>query len=377
MSESRPNRQQILEMMNGFRPACVIGAAAELDLWTALGGQSLSAEQLAEKLHADLRATTILLDAVAALGLLEKRDIHYSVPPDLRGWLVEDSPETILPMLRHAMTILRSWSQLAWVAKSGIPAPRSRAFAGRRPIARASSPPCTSFPVRWPTNWCRSSARRSSAVCSTWAAPRARGRWRFSARCPPPRPRSSTCPTPSSKPGIGWPAREFADRVTLVAGDFYADDLPGGADFAWVSAICHQHSRRHNRELFAKVFRALAPGGRIAMRDVVMEPSRTGPREGALFAINMLVNTDSGGTFTFDEYAEDLQIRRLRESAVAGEARGDELGGRGGKAVGDHDEETTGSTVNDTKAAGTSAGGATRESDSRVSVQAARPARGR
>ena len=48
---------------------------------------------------------------------------------------------------------------------------------------------------------------------------------------------------------------EFADRVTLVAGDFYVDELPDGADFAWVSAICHQHSRRHNRELFAKVFR--------------------------------------------------------------------------------------------------------------------------
>ncbi len=38
-----------------------------------------------------------------------------------------------------------------------------------------------------------------------------------------------------------------------------------------------------------------------------MEPDRTTPREGALFAVNMLVNTDSGGTFTFDEYAEDLR----------------------------------------------------------------------
>ncbi len=99
---------------------------------------------------------------------------------------------------------------------------------------------------------------------------------------------------------------EFADRVSLVAGDFYADELPQGADFAWLSAICHQHSRRHNRELFAKVFHALAPGGRIALRDVVMEPDRVTPREGALFAVNMLVNTDKGGTFTFDEYAEDL-----------------------------------------------------------------------
>jgi hypothetical protein len=39
----------------------------------------------------------------------------------------------------------------------------------------------------------------------------------------------------------------------------------------------------------------------------VMEPNRTVPREGTLFAVNMLVNTDSGGTFTFDDYAEDLK----------------------------------------------------------------------
>ena len=91
--------------------------------------------------------------------------------------------------------------------------------------------------------------------------------------------------------GSGWPARSFPRRVRLVAGDFYVDELPGGADFAWLSAICHQHSRRHNRELLAKVWRALTPGGQIAIRDVVMEPSRTRPRDGALFAINMLVNT--------------------------------------------------------------------------------------
>ena len=80
---------------------------------------------------------------------------------------------------------------------------------------------------------------------------------------------------------------EFESRVTLAAGDFYVDNLPAGADFAWVSAICHQHSRRHNRELFAKVYQALAPSGRIAIRDIVMEPCHTQPRDGALFAINI------------------------------------------------------------------------------------------
>ena len=112
-------------------------------------------------------------------------------------------------------------------------------------------------------------------------------------------------------------ATQFAGRVKLTAGDFYVDDLPDGADFAWVSAICHQHSRRHNRELFAKVQKVLVPGGRIALRDVVMEPCRTRPPEGALFAINMLVNTESGGTYTFEEYAEDLRSAGFEDPRLA------------------------------------------------------------
>ena len=96
-------------------------------------------------------------------------------------------------------------------------------------------------------------------------------------------------------------------RVTLVAGDFYTDPLPQGADFAWVSAIVHQNSREQNRALFAKVYAALDFGGRIAIRDIVMEPTRTAPRAGALFAINMLVHTPGGGTFTLAELDEDLR----------------------------------------------------------------------
>ena len=100
---------------------------------------------------------------------------------------------------------------------------------------------------------------------------------------------------------------EMRDRIELVPGDFYRDELPGGADLVWLSAIVHQHSRRHNRELFAKAYRALDHGGRIAIRDAVMEPDHTAPLFGALFAVNMVVNTESGGTFSFEELAEDLR----------------------------------------------------------------------
>jgi predicted O-methyltransferase YrrM len=98
----------------------------------------------------------------------------------------------------------------------------------------------------------------------------------------------------------------LTDRVTLVEGDYYNDALPEGADLAWLGAICHQNSRQQNRDLFTKVHTALADDGIVVIRDVIMESCHTSPAGGALFAVNMLVATEAGGTYTFDEYREDL-----------------------------------------------------------------------
>jgi len=83
----------------------------------------------------------------------------------------------------------------------------------------------------------------------------------------------------------------LTDRVTLVEGDYYTDALPEGADLAWLGAICHQNSRQQNRD----------------------HPARTSPVGGALFAVNMLVATEGGGTYTFDEYRQDLHAAGFTE----------------------------------------------------------------
>ena len=80
--------------------------------------------------------------------------------------------------------------------------------------------------------------------------------------------------------------------------------------------IVHQNSRSQNRALFANVGQALGPGGRIVLRDILMEPNRIQPVAGALFALNMLVATEGGGTFTFQELAEDLASAGFTQAAV-------------------------------------------------------------
>ena len=100
----------------------------------------------------------------------------------------------------------------------------------------------------------------------------------------------------------------LADRVDLAPGDYNGDNLPGGHDLALLSAIVHQNSHEQNVALYKNIYGALDPGGRIIVRDYAMSRDRTQPSSGALFAINMLVNTEGGNSYTFDEIQEGLEI---------------------------------------------------------------------
>ena len=296
----------VLEMARSYQPALVLAAAADLDLFSALATGPLSAEAVARQRACDLRAVTTLLDALTALGLLDKPGGNYSLASGVEDCLTAGGTQSVLAMAQHQANCLRRWAQLAHVIQSGRPAERLPSVRGEQgdlesfigAMDNVSAPAADDVigaiqPLQF------KHVLDVGGASGTWTAA-------FLRVCP------TGIATLFDLPEVIPLARQrlaaagLAERVRLVAGDFMKDPLPAGADLAWVSAIVHQNSRAQNRELFAKVFASLAPGGRIAIRDLVMEPSRTQPVAGALFAINMLVATEGGGTFTFDELRDDL-----------------------------------------------------------------------
>jgi len=298
--------QEVLDFSRSYQPACILTAAAALDVFTPLHAKPMTAGALAGVLDTDPRATTILLDALAALQFLSKQGEEYSVSEDVAELLSEQSADNVLPMLRHISNCLGRWAQLPKVVKTGKCAETSpsvrgteadrEAFIGgmnniSRPIAAGV------IDKIQPTGF--------RHMLDVGGGP---GTWSIAFLRAAPQARVTLFDLPEV---ISIAGRQFAragltDRVRLVEGDFYTDALPEGADLIWLGAICHQNSRQQNRNLFSKVHTAIADGGAAIIRDVVMDPSHTSPPGGALFAINMLVGTEAGGTYSFDEYKEDL-----------------------------------------------------------------------
>jgi precorrin-6B methylase 2 len=248
----------------------------------------------------------ILLDALVAIRLVRKRGNRYVLPAAAVPFLTADGADSVLAMAQHQANCLRRWAQLARVVQTGCPAPRM-------PSVRGSTGDTAAF-IGAMHNI---SAPEADRVIEAVQPLRFRhlldvggasGTWTiaFLRACP-----SGTATLFDLPLVIPMARRRFravglSQRTKCVSGDFMADSLPRGADLAWVSAIVHQNSRAQNRALFANIFAALTPGGVIAIRDILMNATRTRPVAGALFALNMLVATEGGGTFTFGELREDL-----------------------------------------------------------------------
>jgi len=297
---------ELIEKVRGFQGACVIAAAAELDVFTVFRGKPATADALAGRIRSDPRATAVLLDALVALDLLEKRGDTYHVPPEMAELLTEDAPTNVLPAVRHQANCLRRWAELARVVKAGLPAERTPSIRGEAGDCEAFIGAMDNFNASMaPQVIQRLSSLRFQRLLDVGGAS---GTWTIAFLRAVPDATAVLFDLPQVIPLARQRLTRagLIDRVTLVSGDFYTDPLPGGADFAWLSAIVHQNSRPQNRDLYAKIHAALAAGGVLAIRDVVMDASHTQPAGGALFAVNMLVATKGGGTFTLDQFKQDL-----------------------------------------------------------------------
>ncbi|MHC1763686.1 MAG: methyltransferase [Verrucomicrobiia bacterium] len=317
MENLRWTAESLLELGRSYQAAAVFAAAADLELFDAVASRPKTAPELARALRAEARGLAILLDALVAIGLLRKQEGRYGLAPGVETWLTSESPKSILPMAQHQANCMRNWVQLARVVRSGSPAERMPSVRGEDGDQEAFIGAMHSISA--PAADGVIAALRPFRFAHLLDVGAASGTWTMAFLRKRPAARATLFDLPEVIPMARrrLKARGYLNRVSLAAGDYNKDALPRGADLAWVSAIVHQNSRAQNRALFGRVFRALEPGGSIALRDILMEADRTRPVAGALFAVNMLVATEGGGTFTFEELRADLESAGFEQVKLA------------------------------------------------------------
>jgi hypothetical protein len=239
--------------------------------------------------------------------VIVKQDEQYSISPELAPFLGEAFPQSVMAVLRHQANCLRRWSRLPWTVHSGKPEYPGPSIRGED-ADKASFIEAMHVVSRDVADKLVQEINPGGVRCVLDLGG-ASGSWTWAWLKAEPQSRAIIFDLPHVIPMARecFATSPFADRVELCAGDFYTDDLPKGADLAWVSAIIHQNSPDQNRTLYRRIAAALEPQGWIYIRDIVMEPSRTAPVAGALFSVNMLSATEGGKSYCWTEIQEDLQ----------------------------------------------------------------------
>lgn len=300
-------KPDIIDDVRNFMKSRVILSAAELDFFSKLDGNFVSAKELAEMLGLNERATTRILDCLVTYDLLEKENNRYRITKK-GAHLSSMNPESVLPMIKHMNVIWNNWSRLTDVIKKGTnsnlkPVVDSESKEDRDAFIGAMHVAAKHISAKIADTYDLSSFKKLLDIGG--------GSGAYTIAFLKKNPQLNAVifdlkgVIPIAKEKIG--ENNFLDRVDFVVGDFYVDDLPSGCDISLLSAIIHQNSPQQNVELYRKIYHALDPGGTLIIRDHIMDESRINPPAGALFALNMLVNTQAGDTYTFREVKDTLK----------------------------------------------------------------------
>jgi len=312
--------EELNEMIRAFMPSRVVLTALELDLFSAVASGA-SAEQVAQKIHADTRATEMLLNALSSLKLLEKREETFFNTPESARFFQEGSPDNARNGLIHTAHIWHRWSTLTDCVRAGTLVETGRREGSWVPAFIAAMD--------------RNAKERTAAVVKAAGGTEIKrmldlggGSAAYSIAFVQATPGLQSVildlaeVVPLAQENIRKAG--FAERISARAGDMLRDPLGENYDLILASAICHMFSPEENRRLFQRTFGALAAGGRLVVQDFILEPSKTAPRVAALFSLNMLVGTRAGSSYSEPEYTSWLRdagfadVRRVRLPGSAG-----------------------------------------------------------
>jgi acetylserotonin N-methyltransferase len=319
-----PDPAIVLDLLEAFRRSKAMFAAVSLGIFDALDSGPTPLSDLARKLELNADALERLLDACVGLGLLAKRHDRYENTPVASAYLMTASPERLTGYVNYSNDVLwKLWGHLEdavregthrWRQAHGLEGPifahffrsdeaKREFLMGMHGLGMISSPQVVGAfdlsPFRRMVDLGGATGHFAIAACERW-----------------PELRAVVFDLPDAVPlaqeVIG--ATSVADRVEVVAGDFFSDPLPEGDLFA-LGRILHDWTEAKILALLGRIYERLAPQGAVLIVEKLLLDDKLGPRSAQMQSLNMLVCTE-GKERTLGEY--EVLLQRVGFQDVSG-----------------------------------------------------------
>lgn len=293
----------LLNLSFSFAAERVLSTAVQLGVFTALAQGNRTAAAAARATQCSLRGITMLLNALAGFELLRKQDGSYALTPLSERYLVKGSPD-YLGQMWETNRLWELWGQLAEAVRTGRPG----IAVNQQQQAEAF------FPVLVRSLHVQNRVK-AQALARQLAAGR-KGMQGIDIACGSGIWGIAVC---EADPEARFVAQDFPavldltrqylrrhgveKRYEFLPGNLREVDLGREKyDLALLGNIVHSEGETSSRSLFQRLHAALRPQGRVAIVDMVPNDARTGPVFPLVFALNMLVATEQGSTYTLAEY---------------------------------------------------------------------------
>jgi hypothetical protein len=335
MSSVEPNPSHIMQVGMGFWASKTVLSAVELELFTQLGDEAMTGEEIGERLGLHPRAIYDFLDTLVALLLLERdgegSDGRYRNTAETAAFLDKGSPAYVGGILEMCNARLyQFWGDLTEALQTGKPQNEIK-HTGKPMFDELYSDPARLEQFMDAMQGIslgnvhalaeKVDFSKYDTVCDVGGAT---GQlcMVLAERHPHLRCTSYDLPVVAPIAEKAIAAAGLTDRVATASGDFFADPLPR-ADVITMGLILHDWNLDRKMHLIRAAYEALPEGGAFIIIENLIDDARRENAFGLMMSLNMLIEFGDAFDFTGSDFAgwcREVGFREVEILPLAGPA---------------------------------------------------------
>jgi ubiquinone/menaquinone biosynthesis C-methylase UbiE len=307
--------ERIYQFAFAYAPPLVLEAAIRHHLFDVLDSGPKSLEEICEATGASRRGLSAILNFLVGFDFLRKQGERFALAPESAAFLVSTKPGFQGGLIRHTSEqLLPNWLKLTEVVATGRPA---AAVNQQGPGSEFFQEFVNDiFPMSYHVAQELAQHLALAGPVSVLDLAAGSGVWGIALAQSSPQVRVTAVDWHGVIPVTRKTVARFglSEQFSFHEGDLQEADFGSGHNVATLGHILHSEGVERSKALLKKTFAALTSGGTIAIAEFLVNAERTGPLNGLIFAVNMLVNTDCGDTFSFEEISGWLREAGFKDA---------------------------------------------------------------